>query len=91
MTDDTTLAEETPDITIDTLDDSDEGMGQGYKPTFNNTVRTIIYVLGLVASVVGLGFLTFGDASVAAFISTAAGVITSGFGVAYNPTRLSSK
>lgn len=82
---------ETPQIAVDTLDDSDEEMGQGYKPTFSNTVRTVVYVAGLVASVVGLGFLTFGDASIAAFISTAAGVITGGFGVAYNPARMAGK
>ena len=63
----------------------------GYTPVFNDTVRTVVYIAGLAASVVGLGFLTFGDASVAAFVSTAAGVVTGGFGVAYNPTRLASK
>jgi hypothetical protein len=62
-----------------------------YTPVFNDLIRTVIYILGLVASVVGLGFLTFGDASVAAFVSTAAGVITSGFGVAYNPARMANK
>jgi hypothetical protein len=62
-----------------------------YSPTFSSMVRTVVYVLGLVASVVGLFFLTFGDASIAAFISTAAGVVTSGFGVAYNPVRMANK
>jgi hypothetical protein len=58
-----------------------------YVPAFSPKVRTIVYIAGLLASVVGLGFLTFGDASVAAFISTAAGLVASGFGVAYNPVR----
>ena len=39
------------------------------------------------ASIVGLGFMMFGDAQVGGFISTAAGVVASGFGVAYNPLR----
>lgn len=59
-----------------------------YVPIFGNTVRTIIYVLGLVASVVGLGFMMFGDASIGGFISTAAAIVTGGFGVAYNPIRM---
>jgi hypothetical protein len=66
----------------DSADDS-----ANYVPVFSPKIRTFIYVFGLVASIVGLGFLTFGDASVAAFISTAAGVVASGFGVAYNPSR----
>jgi hypothetical protein len=86
------MEENTEDTIIgeDVLEDTDE-MGQGYKPTFNTTVRTVVYVAGLIASVVGLGFLTFGDAAVSAFISTAAGVVTGGFGVVYNPTRLAAK
>lgn len=62
-----------------------------YTPVFNETVRTTIYVLGLIASVVGLGCLTFGAPDVGGFISTAAGMLTAGFGVAYNPVRLSGK
>lgn len=62
----------------------------GYRPVFNDTVRTIIYVAGLVASVVGLAFMMFGDAQVGGFISTAAGFLASGFGVAYNPIRMNS-
>lgn len=54
---------------------------------FNDTVRTGIYVASLAASIVGLGFMMFGDAQVGGFISTAAGVVASGFGVAYNPLR----
>ena len=63
----------------------------GYTPTFNNTIRTVIYVVGLVATAVGLGFIQFGDASIGAYVSTVAGLITGGFGVAYNPIRMAGK
>lgn len=59
----------------------------GYTPVFNDTVRTIIYIIALTTSVVGLGFMTFGHADIGGFISTAAGIIAGGFGVAYNPLR----
>lgn len=58
-----------------------------YTPVFNATVRTIIYVVTLIAGIVGLGVSAFGDPQVGAFISTAAGIIAGGFGVAYNPLR----
>lgn len=59
----------------------------GYTPIFNNTVRTIIYIIALIASVIGLGLMSFGHADIGGFISTAAGIIAGGFGVAYNPLR----
>lgn len=62
-----------------------------YTPIFNDRVRTIIYVLTLIASIIGLGFMTFGYAAIGGFISTAAGILAAGFGVAYNPVRLSGK
>lgn len=62
-----------------------------YTPVFNDTVRTVIYILGLTASVIGLGFMTFGRADIGGFISTAAGFIAAGFGVAYNPLRMSER
>jgi len=65
--------------------------GTAYTPTFNNTIRTVIYVVGLVATAVGLGFIQFGDASIGAYVSTVAGLITGGFGVAYNPIRMAGK
>lgn len=43
--------------------------------------------VGLVASCIGLGFRTFGDAAVGGYISTVAGFIASALGVAYNPLR----
>lgn len=63
----------------------------GYTPVFNDQIRTWVYVLGLIASVVGLGFMCFGYPEIGGFISTAAGAIAAGFGVAYNPVRLSGK
>lgn len=62
-----------------------------YTPVFNDQVRTWVYVLGLIASVVGLGFMCFGHPEIGGFISTAAGAIAAGFGVAYNPVRLAGK
>lgn len=59
----------------------------GYTPVFSDTVRTIIYIIALTASVAGLGLMTFGHADIGGFISTAAGIIAGGFGVAYNPLR----
>lgn len=63
----------------------------GYTPVFDNNVRTIVYVASLVASVIGLGFMCFGHPDVGGFISTAAGVLAGGFGVAYNPVRMAGK
>lgn len=59
----------------------------GYTPVFSDTVRTIIYITALTASVAGLGLMSFGHADIGGFISTAAGIIAGGFGVAYNPLR----
>lgn len=59
----------------------------GYTPVFSDTVRTIIYIVALTASVTGLGLMSFGHADIGGFISTAAGIIAGGFGVAYNPLR----
>lgn len=73
----------------DEIENTENTNTGGYVPIFGDTVRTVIYVLGLVASVVGLGFMMFGDASIGGFISTAAGIVTAGFGVAYNPNRMS--
>ena len=65
--------------------------GTAYTPVFNTTIRTIVYVVGLVASVVSLGLVTFGMPEAGGFVASAAGIITGGFGVAYNPTRLAGK
>lgn len=62
-----------------------------YTPIFSDKIRATIYVLSLVASVVGLGFLTFGYPDVGGFVSTAAGMVAAGFGVAYNPVRMAGK
>jgi len=79
-----TVAETTTQTTPATDTDTDT---TPYTPVFNKTVRTIVYVLGLVASCVGLGFMTFGDAAIGGYISTVAGFLASGLGVAYNPLR----
>ncbi|WP_229087062.1 hypothetical protein [Bifidobacterium pseudocatenulatum] len=50
-------------------------------------MRTVVYVLGLVASCIGLGFRTFGDAAVGGYISTVSGFIASRLGVTHNPLR----
>ena len=63
----------------------------GYTPVFSDTVRTIIYIVALIASVAGLGLMSFGHADIGGFVSTAAGIIAGGFGVAYNPMRLGTK
>lgn len=64
---------------------------QAYTPVFGSRVRTVVYLLGLVASVVGLGFMSFGRADIGGFISTAAGFLAAGFGVVYNPLRMGNK
>ena len=89
--DNTTPSEPTPDtsLTNEVPDGTDNT--QPYTPVFNNTIRTIAYVVGLTATVVGLGFITFGDPAIGAYISTAAGIVTGGLGVAYNPVRLNTK
>lgn len=58
-----------------------------YRPVFDAKFRTVAYILGLIASVTGAGFMMFGDAQIGGFISTAAGFLASGFGVAYNPLK----
>lgn len=63
----------------------------GYTPVFSDAVRTIIYVVALIASVAGLGLMSFGHADIGGFVSTAAGIIAGGFGVAYNPVRMAGK
>lgn len=87
MTDTNTL-----DTAVNELaDESETTPATGYTPVFDNNVRTIVYVAALVASVVGLGFMCFGHPDVGGFISTAAGVLAGGFGVAYNPVRMAGK
>lgn len=82
----------TLDTAVNELADEPETTPEtGYTPVFDNNVRTIVYVAALVASVVGLGFMCFGHPDVGGFISTAAGVLAGGFGVAYNPVRMAGK
>ncbi|MCB4871593.1 hypothetical protein KZO99_06415 [Bifidobacterium pseudocatenulatum] len=74
-------------LTDEREDGQDNQQPDAYTPVFSKQVRTVVYVLGLIASCVGLGFMTFGDAAVGGYISTVAGFIASGLGVAYNPLR----
>lgn len=72
---DDAIAEITEEPETDTASD--------YVPVFDATVRTIIYVVTLVAGIVGLGVTAFGNPEIGAFISSAAGIIASAFGVRY--------
>jgi hypothetical protein len=74
-------------LTDEREDGQDNQQPDAYTPVFSKQVRTVVYVLGLIASCVGLGFMTFGDAAIGGYISTVAGFIASGLGVAYNPLR----
>ena len=74
-------------LTNEREDGQDNQPPDAYTPVFSKQVRTVVYVLGLIASCVGLGFMTFGDAAIGGYISTVAGFISAGLGVAYNPLR----
>ena len=81
-------APSTLEATIANLtNEREDGTDSAYTPVFSKQVRTVVYVLGLIASCVGLGFMTFGDAAIGGYISTVAGFISAGLGVAYNPLR----
>lgn len=82
-----TLETTVNNLTNECEDGQDNQPPDAYTPVFSKQVRTVVYVLGLVASCVGLGFVTFGDAAVGGYISTVAGFLASGLGVAYNPLR----
>lgn len=84
---DSTLETVVNNLTDEREDGQDNQQPDAYTPVFSKQVRTVVYVLGLVASCVGLGFMTFGDAAVGGYISTVAGFLASGLGVAYNPLR----
>lgn len=84
---DSTLETVVNDLTDEREDGQDNQQPDAYTPVFSKQVRTVVYVLGLIASCVGLGFVTFGDAAVGGYISTVAGFLASGLGVAYNPLR----
>ncbi|PLS27519.1 hypothetical protein [Bifidobacterium parmae] len=62
-----------------------------YTPVFDDRVRTVIYIVTLVAGIVGAGITVFGDPQIGAYVSAAAGVIASAFGTAYSPMRLNGK
>ena len=86
-------AKATQEKTVDTTPST--GTVDGYTPVFSPMVRTVIYVLGVVIS--AAAFILLGLAgevgwphwvsTLAGLIGTAYGVVASGFGVAYRPTR----
>lgn len=82
-----TLETTVNNLTNEREDGQDNQPPDAYTPVFSKQVRTVVYVLGLIASCVGLGFMTFGDAAIGGYISTVAGFLASGLGVAYNPLR----
>lgn len=63
----------------------------GYTPVFSDQVRTIIYIVSFIGSLVSLGFLCAHQTDIAAYIATASGALASAFGVSYNPLRLAGK
>lgn len=81
----------TPTINSDDAATHPDAAKSDYTPVFSDAVRTAVYIIALVAGIVGAGFTAFGDPSVGAFISTAAAAIAGAFGTVYNPIRLSTK
>lgn len=93
MTDATTTPEPIEgDGTTEAIDDTTQ---DGYTPTVSPTVRTIIYVLGVI-----VGFVTFvlvGGASalglpesvvtISGLVGTGYATVATAFGVAYRPTK----
>lgn len=75
-----------------------EDKSTGYRPVFNDTVRTIIYVVCLLLGILGaVGTLVSAlmdspmwltvTCTVCGFVAP---LIANGFGVAYNPIRMNS-
>ena len=58
----TTLETTVNNLTNECEDGQDNQQPTAYTPVFSKGVRTVVYVAGLIASCVGLGFMTFGDA-----------------------------
>ena len=90
MNDETT--EETPGHTYDDADQAlpdsmPGGSPDPYRPVFDPTVRTIIYVVCLIAQIVSVVCLAYHYETLGATIATCAGLLAAGFGVAYNPSR----
>lgn len=69
-----------------------------YRPVFNDTVRTIIYVACLLLGILGgVGTIVSALMNSPAWLTVTCAVcgyvaplIANGFGVAYNPTRMNS-
>lgn len=87
--------ETTEETTEHTYDDADQALPDSmpgdspdpYRPVFDPTVRTIIYVVCLIAQIVSVVCLAYHYETLGATIATCAGLLAAGFGVAYNPSR----
>ena len=77
----------TPDESDQPLPDSMPQPDPPYRPVFDPTVRTIIYVVCLIAQIVSVVCLAYHYETLGATIATCAGLLAAGFGVAYNPSR----
>ena len=60
----TTLETTVNNLTNECEDGQDNQPPDAYTPVFSKQVRTVVYVLGLVASCVGLGFMSLGGTGV---------------------------
>lgn len=61
-----------------------------YKPIFSDKVRTAVYIISLAACIIGSLATTFGYTQLGDWITSAGGMLAAGFGVTYNPIRLTS-
>lgn len=84
MSDETTKYDDSDQLLPDSLP---SGSPDPYRPVFDPTVRTIIYVVCLIAQIVSVVCLAYHYETLGATIATCAGLLAAGFGVAYNPSR----
>lgn len=71
--------------------DGPEHAKDGYTPVFNDKVRTAVYIVGLIAVIAGVVVSAMGFKDIGDTITVCGGILTGGFGVAYNPVRLANK
>lgn len=62
-----------------------------YTPIFNDKIRTAVYIIGLIAVIAGVVVSAMGFKDIGDTITVCGGILTGGFGVAYNPVRLANK
>lgn len=64
------------------------GEGSGaYTPVFAPVVRTVVYIVCLIAGMASVVLAVLGYADVASVVGSCASMLAAGFGVAYNPMR----